>query len=603
MSLTPYQTVPKFLSKFLWTLLYALPAVLFFSYYPIISLGGNDSMNFELSLPLLWLVLFDLTSFVALLHIGKKHLPHKTGTSLGLNLPGLSDKRFFLFSIFPLYATISIFWSQNPTRAILTAGIIWLIFFAVFFILFIMPLLLPRPNWRRNLVRSFFISTALICVFCWVQCFLDLAGLSRNQTLLCAGCTSWTFGFPHPSGFAIEPQFMGNLLLAPTLLALFLLAFHNNMPRTLTRNRVDENKTGMSEENRVVLSGISATNEERMKRRLARNDGPSQVCPEKQRVLLAILVFLFSSTLFLTLSRGAIYAYAIALLILLIFAICRRARWQYIIIVPVITFAITLVAQGIFSAVGPTSETFYSGVSKVVHQLSLGVIDIRPRETPPSSAPDSQNSLLEAPTTSLGTPEPPSVSLPPNDQALVESSSSAISDANQAIFDGYVAASTDIRLGLNSLALRTWSRSPSTILFGAGLGGAGVAMFSAFPTEIGSPKEIVQNEPLSLLLELGLVGIILIIFSLLLAFFAPIFPPRFLDGRAAQARPHKPLEIRLQNSVFWSNPALPLLLSLFIAYFITLNFFSGLPNALHIYLLPPLLFLVFSDNPHHLIDD
>lgn len=54
----------KALSKILWWFIYALPAVLFFSYHPIISLGANDSMNFELSLPLIWLLLFDLGAFV-----------------------------------------------------------------------------------------------------------------------------------------------------------------------------------------------------------------------------------------------------------------------------------------------------------------------------------------------------------------------------------------------------------------------------------------------------------------------------------------------------------------------------------------------------------
>lgn len=43
----------KLLSKILWLFIYALPAVLFFSYHPVISLGADVSMNFELSLPLI----------------------------------------------------------------------------------------------------------------------------------------------------------------------------------------------------------------------------------------------------------------------------------------------------------------------------------------------------------------------------------------------------------------------------------------------------------------------------------------------------------------------------------------------------------------------
>ena len=42
----------RFLRRAYFALLYALPAVLFFSYYPVIRLGSSASMNFELSLPL-----------------------------------------------------------------------------------------------------------------------------------------------------------------------------------------------------------------------------------------------------------------------------------------------------------------------------------------------------------------------------------------------------------------------------------------------------------------------------------------------------------------------------------------------------------------------
>ena len=105
----------KILAKILWGLVYALPAVLFFSYYPIISLGGNSSMNFELSLPLIWLVLFDLGSLVSLTLLWRQ--------VRRIELPGISDRRFFLSALLPLYLTLSIFWSENPLRGILTAGV------------------------------------------------------------------------------------------------------------------------------------------------------------------------------------------------------------------------------------------------------------------------------------------------------------------------------------------------------------------------------------------------------------------------------------------------------------------------------------------------
>lgn len=45
-------------------LLCGLPVALFFSYYPVISLGTNSTMNFELSIVLIWLVIFDVVAFI-----------------------------------------------------------------------------------------------------------------------------------------------------------------------------------------------------------------------------------------------------------------------------------------------------------------------------------------------------------------------------------------------------------------------------------------------------------------------------------------------------------------------------------------------------------
>lgn len=529
----------KLFRKVFFGLVYALPAVLFFSYHPVISLGNDATMNFELSLPLIWLVLFDCVAFINLLSL-KRAVAAK----------GISDRKFFLFALFPLYATLSIFWSANPTRALLTAGIIWLIFFAAFALLYILPLLHPNKHFPRRLIAVFFAASAIVCLFCWLQCFLDVAGTSRAVTLLCPGCTAWTFGFPHPSGFAIEPQFMGNLLLAPTLLALYFLVFR-----------------------RQPLSHL-------------------------QYFVLLILASLFSTTLFLTLSRGAIYAYAVAVVILLIFAlkarhqaklvaaqassppITVRSRWLYLILIPAFTFAHTLIYQGIFSATSPTSDDFLPGVTKVVHQLSLGMIDLRPQSSSSEANKDS-------------TASPAAVEKPVENSQ--NTSDNIIESANSSQFDGYISASTDIRLGLNKVALDTWrydplhsawfwlappfcSSSPCTVsygfypprmLFGVGLGGAGVAMSRAFPHhELIAPNAIVQNEPISLLLELGIIGIALVILALWLAF-----------------RP---------QSEFWRHPGLPFFCALILAYAVTLQFFSGPTNALQIYLMPPLLYIAFS---------
>ena len=59
------------LTKLYKWLLYLLPGVLCFSYYPVIRLGDADTMNLELSLPLIWLVVFDVVACVLL---ARRHL-------------------------------------------------------------------------------------------------------------------------------------------------------------------------------------------------------------------------------------------------------------------------------------------------------------------------------------------------------------------------------------------------------------------------------------------------------------------------------------------------------------------------------------------------
>ncbi len=652
----------KIIRKILWFLVYLLPAALFFSYHPVISLGSDASMNFELSIPLLWLVIFDILAFVLLIMM--KIAERKTSFSSpaaafatneerterastrndglrertqrrrktrrsgwGANFPGLSDRRFFLFALFPLYLTISVFWSPNPLRGLLTAGIVWLIFFAVFTLLYLLPVSGTPRRLRFHTLIVMFIATVLVCKFCYAQSIMDVLGLSRDNTLLCLGCTYRSFGFPHPSGFAIEPQFMGNLLLAPTLTALYLVAFRS---RKFGRNMVNE---------AVYL-------EHKVEKDLLRDKIhlPEPNWKKWQYVGMVILTGFLSMTLFFTFSRGAIYAYAVAILVLLIFALKRHQfRWS-LITIPVVSFLLSLSLQGTFAAVGPTAETFVSGVTKSIHQLSLGLIDLRPQSAGGHESSSSVDSSVENSSNPVdnsapnsGKPVQNSPESVENHQETVEKIAETVDKAvenhverseaeaektlEDAIFEGYVPESTNIRLNLNTVAVETWlsapghaplefgcaratsaedatcllstDLTPTSILFGVGLGGAGTAMHAKSPDVVTSPKEIVQNEPFSLLLETGLIGIALAIFGLLIAFCPQIFSRKFLDGRAATSEVSA--ESPQTSDTFWHHPAIPLLVALIIAYLITLNFFSGLPNALQIYLMPPLLYLIFSD--------
>ena len=215
----------------------------------------------------------------------------------------------------------------------------------------------------------------------------------------------------------------------------------------------------------------------------------------------------------------------VAAIFLTIYELVKMKNKHVFVLWPVmiVAFLFTLNLQGVMAEVGPTSDNYLTGVTKVLNQLSLGVIDIKV--------------------------EKPVAESPASDVIFVN---------NEPMFDGYVEQSTNIRMSLTGSALKVWKKDFSTILFGVGVGGAGEALYAA--GETGSPKEIVQNEYASLLLEIGVVGVLLTI-MLVLSILK--------------------LVVKLDNSVT--------ILSLMVAFMVTLFFFSGLPNALHIYLMPVML--------------
>ncbi len=455
-------------------LILCLPACLFMSAFPQLRLGQTTSMNLELSLPEIWLIFFPVASLLNLPQIWQKY-----------------RRKFLCSAIFPAYATLSLFWSTNPLRAFLTVLLLWLIWFSIWNI--VLTFKQSSALYHQKFCTAFLATSVVFAGVCWLQCLLDLLGTSRETSLLCLGCTSATFGFPHPNGLTLEPQFMGNLLLAP---AFFSLA------RT-----------------------FKATES-----------------PVRRRYLLFFAFF--SATLFLTFSRGAIYAFLVGIIIQLGIQLYQNRTNGKIKFGPslltigiiILSFIFTLTAQGVMATLGPTTDDFISATTKSLHHLTLGRLDLRPEPLKnPLSAP------LEADSATTGADG----STP---QKTLETGSET---ATQAIFTGYVAESTDVRVNLTNYALDLWNDSPQNIIFGTGLGSAGTSLYLKFPDQLGTAKEIVQNQYASLLLELGLFGYLALALGL--------------------------------------YPFLKKLTGLEIAYLCTLGFFSGLPNALHIYLLPPAL--------------
>lgn len=441
-------------------IIFALPAVLFYSFYPYLLLGANDSMNFELTLPLLFLAGFALLSLPEFIIFLKK-----------------SDKTRLLALVFPLYLSLSVLWSKNQLRGLLTVALVWVLLISI------VTIKSAIKN-RKILEKIIVVSGLVFAGFCFLQSLLDLIGVSEDITLLCQGCTIKTFGFPHPNGFAIEPQFMGNLLLFP---ALFML------------NSLLQNKT------------------------------------EKSQTTLKVAGTCFAvAMLFFTFSRGAIYAFILASMLLLFF---YRKNLTTVIkgaTIIVSAFLISLNLQGLFTLSNKTNDTYFDGISRSISQLTLGKIELRDEK------PDEINSEFE---------EPP------------------IEETIKTTFDGYIAESTDRRVELFSYAIDIWNDGFKNLSLGVGVGGAGEAMFEKFPAQ-GTAKEIVQNQYFEILLEAGLVGVFLFTVSI----------------------------CALIKSLKFEK----LTVCLLFAYAITLFFFSGLPNALHIYILPVLCYNIMYENKNRL---
>ena len=217
------------------------------------------------------------------------------------------------------------------------------------------------------------------------------------------------------------------------------------------------------------------------------------------------------------------------MVVVTVWEIWQSRKWRELVVWPVIllAFLFTLNAQGVMAQASRTNDTYFTGVAKVLNHLSLGVINIQANESGNVGAADGSEEV----------------------------------GGEAAWFDGYVEESTDTRLRLSGAAYEVWSSDVKTVLFGVGLGGAGQALYVNGLSP--APKEIVQNQYASLLLESGVVGVLLAVFSL---------------GLVVRA--------------VWKSPLRIVLAALIVAYMVSLCFFSGLPNALQIYLLPAVIYAI-----------
>lgn len=441
-------------------LLLLAPLVVWFSYQPNIYLGYSSAMNIELSLVLIYVAVLAVTALPLISSNYKKLLQCNLVRITGL---------------FILWSFMSIVWSNNLSRAILTTGVS-----AALFTVLLGVLSTDLKKLTPILKNTYIASAAFMSVLAIIQvaygAWLDWG--------LCRGCLAAGFGFVRPSVFAIEPQFFGSLLLVPILIlaAKFLR-------KTVTKTDV---------------------------------------------ILLCIMV----TAMYLTLSRGAIFSLVIAIACLMFLyrnSLIKKSRLAFLPLVVLAGFGVGMVWHGIFTEINPrVSDGFYDSVSKSVNQLTLGKVNL-PKLTASSAS-----------------------------QAASPSTASVETNHPKAHFSGYVETSTSERTSMLNLALQTWRKDWITALFGTGTGSSGRAI-QQHTHKLATEAEITQNQYVEVLLENGLIGAVLCLMAVVVYLY---------DTR--------------RDKLAWAT---------LIAFALQWNFFSGLPNALHIYLVLAVIFAAVKTHP------
>ena len=460
------------------------PVAVWFSYWPQISLGKSDTTNFKLTFTMIYVVILAIFAVVEIAKNFAKFseiFMRKSSSKIAV----------WLTFAFVFWNGISVFWSENRARTLLTFGIIfclWLIFLV----------LILQKNFAKKMIKpltKIFILTAVIMsIFALAQFFTGI-WLTRNETLLCAGCVAGQFGFPRPNVFTIEPQFLGNLLLAPILILMWQI---------------------FAKMNKKIWKSF------------------------RENWELFVAEFLLILTLFLTLSRGAIFAFFAGFFVLILTQFfaknsdkIRETRTIFASIILVfVSFIFAVCLQGFAAQISPTTpENFVKAAESSINQLSLGAIKFSDNKMPQTHAEIQQNVAQKKPA-----------------------------------YTGYVAESTNVRTSLTRTAFDAWKAGNiREKLTGFGLGSSGIAMANFAKND--DPKEIVQNEFVEVLLELGVVGFVI---------FAAI-----LVGLVRE---------------IWRNKNARWTLAIVAAFLVQWLFFSGYPSALHVYLIFAMIYVFAKKN-------
>jgi O-antigen ligase len=235
-----------------------------------------------------------------------------------------------------------------------------------------------------------------------------------------------------------------------------------------------------------------------------------RVIETPHRIHHMILLFVFVVTFFMTVSRGAFFGLVAAAAFLLIIHLLKNHKTSPRDVLSVLfrPVLITIIAVGFIAylVLAYASNTTLVSIETFIDQITIGFVDIQIA----------------------------------NDGAGV---------------NGLIESSTSGRIYMTERALEIYSQSLPTTLVGIGAGSFGPLFLSNFGQ--GSGNDIVNNQYIEILTELGIIGLVL--FLAFLASFAQTVRQRT-----------KPYQV--------------LLLAILLAYMIQYLFFSLQTNVLHIWL-------------------
>jgi O-Antigen ligase. len=374
----------------------------------------------------------------------------------------LQNKINLLLLSFAVWNVISTFWSANPLRGSITASLIML---GVLVFLSVQTYGAMLLHYRRVLSNTLKITTIGLGVFSLYQLFGDTLGFPSQLTLLPTAYMSHVFGFARITGFSAEPEFLGSFLLLPLGVFLYL---------AITKKRTSD------------------------------------------LLMVAFCALLIT----LTLSRGALIASAI--LVILMLALCYK-QLNLRRFAKVLGYGIggVLVAVALFSfAAGINTRDDISArqaFNMAVNQVSLGTINLHQK----TAINDRDRSESPKPT------------------------------APQSSDSGYVASSTDSRLQMSREALGLLNDQPLRFIYGIGSGSFGASLHAESPRF--SEASIVNNQYVEIFTELGIIGLVLFASFLYMLFRQLLHDEQYIF--------------------------IPIIVGILVQWL----FFSGYPNVLHLW--------------------